>query len=268
MAPPGGADLTFKIYGLEAMAGEVFADVFARKISAIVRGLKQIDKIYNEGKRHEFVISNLSVGSAEVAIREKLISKKSVRRSPAHEMLVYGAIASRAVAPHDEAQEIMIATFDMLCRGAKERFDYATLKNGSDAIIRIDPFLSRQIEKIRAGREAERAQSRPRYFVGEAVGSFDGIIQAVDLKGEAPEARLILSAGGIPIECVLIGMDLDEVRKALGSRVSATGSAIYEGDTGLPTRIEVRSITSYPRVPISQWSGSLRPAELDDWQYS
>ena len=26
-----------------------------------------------------------------------------------------------------------------------------------------------------------------RYFVGEATGTFDGVIEAVDLKGEAPD---------------------------------------------------------------------------------
>jgi len=267
MAPPGGKDLTFKIFGLDAMAGEVFADVFAKKVSGIIRGLKKVDKLYNGGARHDYVVVGLEVGSTEIDFREKVISTKQIKKSPTSEFISFGLAASRsqAVVPADDAQSEMLEMLKNLCKNASSRFDYATLKNGTDDIIRVDKFLERQVDKIIMAEQHLASIEPARYFVGEAIGTFDGVIEAVDLKGEAPDARLMLSAGGKPIDCVLFGMDLDEVRQALGSRVAATGRAIYEGKTGLPSRLEIRKIKTYSDTDILSLRGAFVPASLTFW---
>lgn len=267
MAPPGGKDLTFKIFGLDSMSGEVFADVFAKKVSGIIRGLKKVDKLYNGGARHDYVVVGLKIGSTEIDFREKVISAKRIKKSPTSEFVAFGLAASRsqAVVPADDAQSEMLEMLKNLCKSASNRFDYATLKNGTDDIIRVDKFLERQVDKIIMAEQRLASIEPPRYFVGEAIGTFDGVIEAVDLKGEAPDARLILSAGGKPIDCVLFGMDLDEVRQALGSRVAATGRAIYEGRTGLPSRLEIRKIKTYNDSDILSLHGSFMPAAMTFW---
>jgi hypothetical protein len=269
MSPPGGKDLTLKIFGLDAMAGEVFADVFAKKVTDIIRGLKKVDKLYNGGARHDYVVVGLKIGSAEIDFREKVISEKQIKKSPSTEFLAFGISASRSqsLVPSDDAQSEMLTMLKTLCKNASNRFDYATLRNGEEDIIRVDKFLERQVDRIIRA-ELDTAASEPvKYFVGEATGTFDGVIEAIDLKGEAPDARLILSAGGKPIDCILMGLDLDEVRRALGSRIAATGRAIYEGKTGLPSRLEIRSIKQYGDRDddILSLFGSFKPAPLTFW---
>ena len=109
--------------------------------------------------------------------------------------------------------------------------------------------------RVLAAAEQAAQDIPPKFYVGAAIGSFTGVIQAVDLKGDAPEVRLVLSAGEKSINCVLFGMDLDEVRAALGNKVSVTGRAIYEGRTGLPSRIEIRRIQRFTNNSILGRSG-------------
>ncbi len=264
MAPPGGKDLSYKIFGLDRMQGEVVADVFAKQISSIIGGLKKADKSANGGSRFEYVIAGLKTGSAEIEFREKVVSEKPVRASPASKFLSVGATISSGVAfaPESEVDEIMLNLYSSLSKGAEESFKYATAGNGGEPIIRVDRFLNKQVSRLIASAKAAADAAPAKFFSGSAIGTFFGEIQAVDLKGDVPDARLILSPGGKPIECVLYGMDLSEVRLALGSRVSVTGTAIYEGQTGLPSRIEIRKIQTFEGCSIERLAGSLKPMNI------
>lgn len=267
MSLPGDSDFTFKVYGLDHMGGEVFADVFAKKVMAIVQALKKVDRMANGGRRFEYVVAGLQMGSARIDFREKTMTEKHSKVSPAEKFLSVGAAIStgRPMIPSDDAEDEIIRTYGALSKGASKKFDYATVTNKGSDIVRVDRFLHNQVGKIiRAAQDVAEAVPT-RFFVGEAIGTFDGVIQAVDLKGDAPEARLILSAGGKPIECVLFGMDLEEVRLSLGNRVAVTGRAIYEGKTGLPSRIEIRRIKRFASVDSLDLSGILRVFDYDGW---
>lgn len=270
MAPPGGKDLIYKVFGLDHMGGEVFADVFAKQVSDIVKALKAMDKAANGGVRHEYMIAGLEIGSAQIEFREKLVSERKVTLSPSAKLMDIGSAAAsgQPFTPESEVEDRALGVLATLSSKASSKFNYATLKSNGPDLVRVDTFLNRQVAKIiqSAQHMAEAAPSK--FYVGNALGSFDGVIEAVDLKGDAPAARLILSAGGKPIDCILFNMDIDDVRSALGSRVSVSGRAIYEGRTGLPSRIEIRKIRRLTDGSISELLGSMGFIDEDQWGIS
>ncbi|MEL7405302.1 MAG: hypothetical protein AAGJ89_17890 [Pseudomonadota bacterium] len=276
MAPPGGKDLSYKIFGLDHMEGEVFADAFARQVNTILTSLGKIDKELNGGKRFEYMVSGLAVDtsdrgataqSAQIEFREKVISEKPIQASPCSRMVSVGVSVGGAQTFESvsNADEVILDALAKLSKKAGQRFNYATMRNGGPELIRVDPFLSGQVAAIvnKAQKQADQAVSN--FFVGSAIGSFDGVIEAVDLAGDAPSARLILSAGGKPIDSVLFDMDLEEVRMALGSRVRVTGRAIYGAASALPVRIEIRSIERVGQSSIIDLAGSMPSIPFDFW---
>lgn len=267
MAPPGGKDLTYKVFGLDHMQGEVFADVFAKQITKIVNSLKAIDKSANGGRRFEYVIAGLEIGSAQICFREKLVSTKRASVSPVAKIVSVGevAVGGQPYSPSSEADDIALNVLANISAKASKSYNYATLRGEHSDLIRVDQFLNRQVRKIIQSAQSAAEDAACRYFIGNTIGTFDGVIEAVDLKGDAPAARLILSAGGKPIDCVLVKMDLDDVRSALGSRVSVSGRAIYEGRTGLPSRLEIRKIRRLGDRKISDLRGMLKNASVVDW---
>jgi hypothetical protein len=235
MAPPGGKDLTYKIFGLDHMGGEVFADVFAKQVSSIVAGLEKIDKIVNGGSRHRYVVAGLEIGSAQIELREKVISESIIKASPCVKLMEvgYSAASGKTFTPNTDEDDVSLKVLASISSRASKDFNYATLRSPIVEIVRVDTFLNRQVQKIIQSAQIAASSIASAFYIGSAFGSFDGVIEAVDLKGDAPAARLILSAGGKPIDCILLN---------LGSRVSVSGRAIYEGKTGLPSRIEIRKV--------------------------
>ncbi|OWU70042.1 hypothetical protein [Phaeobacter sp. 22II1-1F12B] len=270
MTAPGAKDLTFKIYGLDDMGGEVPVEVFAKKISRIASALKKVDKIENGGKRFEYVVAGLEYGSAQIDFREKTMSPKPIRKSPTARFVTVGRSISsgKPVTSESEGDDVIIDLYESLSRDASSNYDYATIRSGFEQMLRVDSFFHGQVERIIQSAQAAALSVPPKFFVGDAIGTFDGVIQAVDLKGDAPEVRLVLSAGGKSIDCVLFDMDIEDVRVALGNRVAVTGRAIYEGQTGLPSRIEIRRMARFPIGSIKDLSGSVYPFEQGDWGLS
>ena len=267
MTPPGGKDLSYKIFGLEHMGGEVIASVFAKQITDIVSTLRKVDKSENGGVRFDYTIAGLQMGSAQIEFREKLVSEKICKVSPVSKMLSVGAMVAgaRAFVPTSDAEDEILRIYKKLSGKSEKDFNYAMMRGASVDPIRVDKFLNRQVSKVIDAAKAAADAMPPKFFVGNAIGAFDGVIEAVDLKGDAPEARLVLSAGGKGIDCVLFDMPLENMQAALGNRVSATGRAIYEGHTGLPSRIEIRQISVIQNLPTKGLSGSLLPFEVSDW---
>ncbi|MCP5365842.1 MAG: hypothetical protein H6905_11550 [Hyphomicrobiales bacterium] len=267
MAPPGGKDLTYKVFGLDHMGGEVVASVFARQITDIVSGLKKVDRAENGGQRFEYTIAGLEIGSAQIEFREKIVSEKPFRTSPAKKMVDVGRQISggRTFSPSTEAEEEIVQIYKKLSNKADTDFSYATLRGQESDPLRVDRFLKRQVDRVISSAKSAAESVKPRFFVGDAIGSFDGVIEAVDLKGDAPEARLVLTAGGKRIECVLFDMQLEEMQAVLGNRVSVTGRAVYEGLTGLPSRIEIRRARVIAKADSTGLSGALHPFDYTEW---
>lgn len=91
---------------------------------------------------------------------------------------------------------------------------------------------------------------------GRAIGSFDGELQEIDNRGLILRGKLILTPG-VEIDCVMNKERVPEAREAFGNRVVIEGTAHYDGDQQLPTRIDVAAIRIVGERPdLLRWRGA------------
>lgn len=262
---PQKRKLSFTIHGQEAMNKRVIASVFAAKLAAVIRGLRSADASVNGGKFYEYVIADLRAASASVALDEVVTSRKVPQRSAVDS---YGDCID-ALSHSDFRRALRFgATVDQisaLADGAGESFAHGEMSIDDGRAFRVDEFLARQAEIARRLRDED--QSSLKYFAGTSRGSFDGEIQEVDLRGSLQRVKLILTAGGAEIDCLLRGFTLDDVRAVLGARVWAEGDAVYSGDSGLPVRIEISKAEPIKTKPnFRRWKSSFAPFEIAEWE--
>ena len=244
MAPPGGTDLKFTIYGLDHHEGEVDGSVFADKLKRIIAGLKRLDSFYNTQGQHKFMIHDLEFASATVMLREKIMKSRPVRKSPSLRFAQIGAIASSG-APFElenAADEYALTTYKSLSNGAGKRFSYGVVSAENVEPVRVDMLLQGRVDRIISSAVDAAKQATPRFFKGVALSTYDGTMKLVDIRGLFPEASLVLSAGGKEISCVVPERDVELLRSALGRRALVTGRAQHDGRSMLPERIEVTNI--------------------------
>ena len=268
MSAPGERDLTFVLYGLDHMSGHVLADVFAEKISKLVRGLKKIDKFENGGARFEYTVVDLKIGSTEFAVHEKPIGKKRAKVSPSQGLARVASSFAKNDYRNPEKFDVYIDILDGLCAKAGEKFKYGVVKsNPTNVDVRIDPYLGDILDKVRrelAESEAEKGTERL-YFRGSAWGAFDGVLKEVDLRNqELRSGHLILSAGNRDIPCV-IHVPIEEFREAIDARIIAEGDAIYDGRSAMPSRLEIRKIKRVRGDNFLRWGGSFDEFSRPPW---
>ncbi len=71
---------------------------------------------------------------------------------------------------------------------------------------------------------------------------------------------LVLTAGGIEIECVFPTDRIADARQSFDSRVFVDGVAHYDGESALPVRIDVTAITLAAEAPdLLRWRGAFQP---------
>lgn len=261
MAPPGGKDLQLTIYGLDVHGVEVEASVFADKLKRVISALKRLDAHYNAQGQHKFMINGLEFQSATVFLREKTTKPKAIRRSPSQRFAEIGFLASSGAdfIVQNAADEFALGTYESLAKGAGENFSYGVVSSPAVDPVRIDTILGRRVHEIvaRATTEAERAPKM--YFKGSAIETYDGTMKVVDLRGLFPEAKLVLSAGGKEISCVVPVDEVEMLRNSLGRRVLVKGRAVHDGRSMLPERINVTSIKVIESsVDIIELRGALR----------
>lgn len=135
----------------------------------------------------------------------------------------------------------------------------------TDRVLRVDQFLS---ERAKAMARITEIDGVPEggWYRGAVLGSFDGKLEFVDLRGALPQIKLTLSAGGKQIDCICRREDIDTDRPALDRRVRVFGKAIYDGSSGLPRRVEVTDIKVLPEPgDFTRWRGSFEPFTIPDW---
>ena len=244
MAPPGGKDLTLTIYGLDVHADEVDAVVFADKLKKVISALKKLDSFYNAKGQHKFMINDLKYSSATVVLREKEMKSKRIRQSPSRRFAEIGSMASRSsnFDVNNSADEYALKTFENISKGSGKNFSYGIVESPDFPPVRIDGLLERRARDMIAQATSIAQMAPPKYFRGVAIETFDGLMKMVDVRGLFPEARLILSAGGKEISCIVSADEVDMLRASFGRRVQVTGRAQHSGRMMLPDRIDVVSI--------------------------
>lgn len=264
-------EVTLTIHGLDSDAKFVRADVFARKLRALLKGLTEADKHANGKQLHEYVIQDLKIGSAVFCVREKQKTKAIPKQSAICE---YQRAATALYAGERSVfslPEPLIASIEALSAGTEGRqkqLDHAEVSFAANGnIIRIDNFLRRRAEEALRQCRNPRNQTESSHFKGTAFGSFDGRLEMLDNRGQLLRACLITTAGGRQLDCV-VGRDLTNVASDhFDRRVRIDGLAHYDGEALLPIRIDVRKISPVTvDANLQRWRGAIaKNARGADW---
>jgi|HubBroStandDraft_1064217.scaffolds.fasta_scaffold00065_4 hypothetical protein len=261
--PIKDGEVRLRVHGLKKLANHVRASAFAHQLAALVETLRMADRFVNGRVRFEYVVSDLRPGSAEATLAKVQTSRKPVDGDP---LRVFGEVmegVSNEDSPVIFAHRIMIPSLERIVSGAGRSFSHSDLEVSGYKPFRIDQFMATQIHRL----EHAAVNDLTSYFRGVATGSFDGTVEAVDIRGTNPLVKLILAAGRREIDCICRGMDNDELGKVLGKRVWIEGRAHYDGSSGLPARIEIINMQPIKESPdFSQWRGRFKglvPQEIE-----
>jgi hypothetical protein len=258
--------ITLKIHGLEIDNDYVRADVFVEKLRALVDSLKRVDRMEHDNKkRHQYIITDLQIGSALATIREKETGRL---RHPVVSSV--GALSDIVSSVYDgdavSASLLPKPLFDnlrKLTRGSAKAFSHAELTFPQGRIIRIDEFLANRVREAGAA-VSENASAPPEYFHGTAFGTFEGVLQELDARGTLLRGKLILTAG-VELDCVLNKDEIPTVREKFNQRVSVDATGHYDGSQQLPVRLEIRQINTLgDSADLSKWKGALKASKPDD----
>jgi len=269
LAPLREGQVRFRVHGVKTEHGEdpVLADVFARKLTALVMAMKAADSAVNGSPSFDYVITALREGSAVVEIQERQIRVAPIR------MRAIGAFESCVSALRSGDREAAAIFGDCSRRiadlgsGAEKNFAYGELWINGYEPVRVDSFLKEQARAVYEKTEPARPAEQ-KWFKGVAIGAFEGTVKLADLRGALPLVRLVLAAGGKEIDCVMSGFSTDQIKDLLNSKVEIEGRAIYDGRSGLPRRIEALKVTAL-RVgaDIARWKGAFKTFEPEDWDH-
>jgi hypothetical protein len=262
-------EVRFALYGVDDPARPdklVSAEVFSRKVRSLIAVLKEADKAVNHSLPHEFLISHLKLGSAEVGMLER----------PAKiDAMPYSAVAAFA----DCASAIQRGDFASaskynglgnslvsFSKGAGDHFSHMDVLIDQVAAIRVDDFFEKQVATFVALPKEEMEKKFSTNFAGRAFDAFDGCIKEVDLRGSIWRGKLVLTAGSKEIDCAFRNFSLDEVKANLDQRIWAEGFAIYSEQSGLPQRLEISKMRPIKmNADLGRWRGAFNPDEVVEW---
>lgn len=260
--------IEIKVHGIELVnQSEVSASVFAAKLSALVKALEAADALRHGRALHQYTIARLHTSSPTAILNERPLQQNVFIHPSASAVPVFeqGIEAIKASAKPTPDLTRFATTIARLARGAEKRFGFAEIRIADDRVLRIDRFLS---ERAKAMARIKQTDGVPEggWYRGSVLGSFDGKLEFVDLRGALPQIKLTLSAGGKQIDCICRKEDIEAVRPALDRRVRVFGRAIYDGSTGLPRRVEVTDINVLPEPgDFTRWRGSFEPFAAPEW---
>ena len=273
LKPLQTGEVRFRVHGRQADGGErVPASVFAQKLAVLVRALRAADAAVNGRVTHDYVISDLQIGSALVELREEEIKKPDLITKQSSITAFEDCVEAIRQGTVERAQFFGKCPryVSQLAKGSGYRFGYAELWLEKENPVRVDEFLYEQSTAV-----AEPFKQffpvvqevEPRWYRGMAHGTFEGVVKGVDLRGALPEVKLILAAGGKQIDCIFRGLEIERIREALDRKVRVEGTAFYDGRSGLPRRVEVTRIDlAKPVGDFTRWKGSFEPFSPPEWE--
>lgn len=255
-------ELRIRIHAKADTNNRVRGKVFAKQISDLISSLEDSDKIENGGVRHDYVITGLEQRSAQACLTQIVSSHKPRTASP---IAILPKILT-AIVEEDAATLVRfagpVARLAKFAKGAGDKYSHTDLQINGAASFRIDEFFER-----RAVRAVEVSKpAAPAFYAGIVYGSFDGVVKEVDLRGDTPRLKLILSAGSVEIDCTAPGVSIPDIRAALNARAWVSGRAFYHGDSGLPERVEISEMKPISSKPdILRWAGKFGAFDVGDW---
>ncbi|MGO6999491.1 hypothetical protein [Rhizobium leguminosarum] len=263
--------IQFKLYGLaHEKNGQVRADVFAQKLSVLIKSLRAADQLVNGTKSLSYLISDLKYGSAEALIDEvEYSTKKRAERSSIRTLhsIVADVNGGRGL-PHDLPQALAKAVAD-IGNGSGRTFSHGELglAGSNENVIRIDQFFDKKADRALA--ELNQQLDPKSGFEGAAFGTFDGTLKEVDLRGTVASAKLILNVGGKELDCTCNSITVQNLKEALDNRVSISAIAYYNGKDRLPEQIEIKQIRLLDSGQgLQRWRGKFDlpyPSAEDIW---
>jgi hypothetical protein len=254
--------IKLRVHGAQDTNKRVRASVFARQLAALVKALETADKVVNGGMRFDYVIAELKNESASATLTEVVTSQKPRKKSGID---VLGTVIN-GVNDLDrrtiERYSACLPHIASIVRGVSEEFSHSDLSIGGFKPFRFDDFFLKQVQRAQKIVEPKIE----RLYAGVAIGTFDGTIKEVDLRGDTPRLKLILRAGGKEIDCVYFGATSEQIREILDRRVNIEGRAHYNGQSGLPERIEILKHKEVKASPdILRWRGRFNGLTATDW---
>lgn len=257
----GMQEIELRVHGLTVEDhGSVPARLFANKMKQLVSALEAADILANGKLAHSYVLAQMHMSQPTAVLSEVLLPEIKQRTLSA--VPIFND-AVESIKTHDTGVDrfsSVVRKISLLTSGAGASFSYAEVRTVGGNIVRIDKFL-----RERAA-EAKRVVAH-KWFDGAVMGSFDGTLQYVDIRGGSlPEIKLTLTAGGKEIDCICRREDIEALGEALDRRVRVFGRAIYSGASPLPVRVEVASIEPVkPGGDFAKWRGSFHPFAAEDW---
>jgi hypothetical protein len=267
---PQRDEATFVLHGLDADSRVVRANVFVQKLKILLRALHLADKEANRKPGFIYMLSKLESGSAAVTVREK----QKARKRPLHSGISYLEMAASAIYNGDRSTArlplALVQQVQKLGEGVAKKFSHAELAFSDDNIIRIDDYLLKQSEDAIELTLNVPPEPIDKFYRGLAIGAFDGTLKEIDARGTMLRGKLILTAGGLEIDCVMNKDRIPQARESFDQRVVVEGAAHYDGESQLPDRIDIRAIRIINgRSDLARWRGAFEvpPQEVDeeDW---
>jgi hypothetical protein len=264
-------ETTLVLHGLDEDNRIVRAPVFVQKLRGLLQALQAADKTANGRNSFDYVITRLETHSASVTIREK----QRRRGHPQHSSIDYFERTATAIYNGDRnlvrLPPVLVRNIQKLSDGVAKNFSQPEIVFADENVIRIDDFLQRQAEVAYEVAMLPEAKHADRFYRGIATGAFDGLLKEIDARGTMLRGKLVLSAGGAEIDCVMNKDRVPEARESFDKRVIIEGTAHYDGGNQIPSRIDVRAIKVLREgADLLRWRGAFRSPEIEDaddeWQ--
>lgn len=257
-------ELTITVHGLDEFHRAVDAEVFAVKFAAFIKGLTIADRTVNAGERkHKYLIEDLRKNTATALVREQPL--EAFVGGSGVEFYRAGLAAVASGRPDAVSlPEPLIKEIARLGKDVGKYFSYLEVKDKDAVIATVDQLFTDRANQIVALKANDNLQ-HGRLFKGTAMGSFDGILELVDIRQDHRRGVLTLTAGGVAIECDVSALDLEQVRSALGVRATVYGVARYDGVKPLPALFDVRDLTPVKSTgDLTRWRGAFDILDLSD----
>src|ERR1700730_9804206 len=119
----------------------ISADVFSRKVRALIAVLKAADKTVNNSLPHEFLISHLKVGSAEVGMLERPAKIDAVPYSAVAAFADCASAIQRGDFASASKYNGLGNSLVSFSKGAGDRFSHMDVLIDQVAAIRVDDFF-------------------------------------------------------------------------------------------------------------------------------